>query len=115
MKTRATCRLQHWIVDDSSEERVAQLIFYRQLTDSSARRSHGPKSGAYLNGDNWVSMPRAILKKHDVSVGDLGKIVAMYIRVAEVLSHVPCRMSDGGAPAAPVVGVHSCVPVAEPA
>ena len=41
-------------------------------------------------------MPRSILKNHDISFGDLGdaKIVAMHIRVAEVLSHV-----DGGAPA----------------
>ena len=66
------------------------------------------KPGADLSDDNWVSMPRSVLDKYDMSFGDLGdaKIVAMHIRVAEVLSRV-----HDGAPAAPVVGV----PVAEPA
>jgi hypothetical protein len=66
------------------------------------------KPDAYLSDDNWVSMPRSVLDNYDISFGDLGdgKIVAMYIRVAEVLSRV-----HDGAPAAPVLGV----PVAEPA
>ena len=65
------------------------------------------KPGAYLSGDNWVSMPRSVLKNYDnwEALGD-AKIVTMHIRVTELLSHV-----DDGAPAAPVVGA----PVAEPA
>ena len=62
-----------------------------------ARALVAAKPDAHLHGAHWVSMPRSILKKHDVSLGVLGaaKIVAMYIRVAEVLSRV-----DDGAPAA---------------
>ena len=30
------------------------------------------KPDAYNREDNWVSMPRSVLKNHDVSFGDLG-------------------------------------------
>ena len=71
------------------------------------------KPGAYNREDNWVSMPRSILKNHDVSV-DLGdaKIVTMHIRVAAVLSHVAeCVRVAEGASAEPVVGVPVAAPV----
>ena len=37
--------------------------------------------------DHWVTMPRSILKKHDVSLGPIGaaKIVAMHVRVTKIV------------------------------
>eukprot|EP00966_Prymnesium_polylepis_P038758 899486-Prymnesium_polylepis.2 len=50
--------------------------------------------------DHWVTIPRSILKKHDMSLGPIcaANIVAMHVRVTKIVIGCPQIVSEGEVP-----------------